>query len=910
MSPRELRQSAQLKMARGAFIDAIPDLQQLIEYLGDSKRTAVIASLEIIYFNLGLCHFFIGQFEESEEVLNTYLRRYPRGAKSHLASIYIADSLRFRNRLSQAVRAYRETLRRYEYSLTNDLKADIYSAIARCHLAEGKWREAIEPLQQVYLRAADFVRVNWAATLLCTAYFKDLDIEKIYPLVPALLRPNSFASRSVAFNLAALEAGDLLFADERYRDALWVYRMVYPHDLVMIRAEEYLTLLQRQAERESEGLTDPRRLMRLQESIGEIEEEINVLSQTENYDLELYFRLARGYMELMRYWEGREIFLYLYETAEEPEAEEALYLAFQCSAQIQPWSRAYELGEQYMERYPAGEFFDALTLAMGYMYAKEKDWPRVIAHLTRTLEMRPRHESRADCMFLLGYATFMEERFEESVQWLGRIRAEFPASDLIPPATYWTGMALMFDRNYEEAAREFNLVLEDHPGSLYVEDSAFRLAVCYYGMSEFEKAEARLAVFVQAYPESKLMSEAAMMQGDVAGAMGKLDEAVRFYQQSMSYEVDNIEYYNHCAFQAGRILHDNEDYEALRAHFNRYIERDVEGSNIPQAVYWIGVALWNSGEQEGALRYYREAVERFGGDPGAIGVDMILDEWVGRTRRSSAEEAENAWKEMRDALAQAVREGRATMALRLRRVLLFDPGLREAARQRILESLLNESYLPVASPAVLQTMLDASVERRNMEFAVKVARYIVRAFAETDYALDARMMLARYAVERAAATEDASARAALREEAILHLGVISEVYASSGEAGEALILMGRLYLEQRQYEKADDAFKAVLGVRAWRNLWPEALYGRGECAFEQRRFDVASAYYERIYVLYGHYTSWAARAYLRRAECLRRLHRPAKAREVLAEMLANENLGGEPEAAEAREMIRRLEERT
>jgi hypothetical protein len=337
-TPKELRQEMDARMSAGEYLDAIPAIEQLIVYLGESKDPGIRASMEIVFFNLGLCHFFSGQLGESEQGFRNYLKKYPRTVRSGYAAVYIADCQRFQGNLSKAMASYKDAVRSYRFR--GDMIADIYSAIARIHLLEDEWEEAIRPLKIVYLKAPDFLRRNWAATMLATAYFKTLDIDNIYPMTPFLLRKNSFASRSVASNLAALEAGDDLFAQELYRDALWIFRMVYPYDSVMVKAEEYLEWLELEAERVRKDLTDPRRLMRLQAQIGELEEELKALEQIPNYDVELFFRIARGYMEMMRYWEGRELFLYLHGITQDRESEEALYLAFVCSSNLLPWDRA------------------------------------------------------------------------------------------------------------------------------------------------------------------------------------------------------------------------------------------------------------------------------------------------------------------------------------------------------------------------------------------------------------------------------------------------------------------------------------------------------------------------------------------------------------------------------------------
>jgi len=55
--------------------------------------------------------------------------------------------------------------------------------------------------------------------------------------------------------------------------------------------------------------------------------------------------------------------------ADEELAEEVLYLAFTCSTQIDPWDKAFELGAEYMEQYPKGEYYDTVSLTMGQISA-------------------------------------------------------------------------------------------------------------------------------------------------------------------------------------------------------------------------------------------------------------------------------------------------------------------------------------------------------------------------------------------------------------------------------------------------------------------------------------------------------------------------------------------------------------
>jgi TolA-binding protein len=905
-SVREIREKAFHCFAQGEFDAAIPEFEQLIQIFSESKNDTIRMGMEQAYYNLGLCYFFTANFPASEKAFRSFLQKYPHAEHTSEAFVYIADCLRLEGKGADAIKAYYDALNRYEFG--PDLRTDIYYSIAQCHLMKDDWGAARSPLHKAFRWAPDSLRRNRAATLLATAYLKTLNLEKIYPMVPFLLQRDSLAARSIAFNMAAMEAGNSLFAEERYREALWVHRLVYPHDEVLVRTEAFLEFLQKRVEQEKRDLTDPRRLMRLQEWVGETEAEIKAMSEVEDYDVDLEYSIARGYMESGRYREGRELFLHLSVVGGKEKAEESLYLAFACSSRLLPWTRAYEIGRQYMEKYPAGQWYDELTLTMGQMYAKEQNWPAVIQHLDGVLQNRPNHQSAVDCLFLLGYAHFMEEQFDQSVARFRELRTRFPGTELLPGAIYWTAMALMFDSRYEEAAREFDELLSHHPDATYLEDAAFRRAICNYALGQFDTADERLDAFIKAHPASKLAAEAWMTRGDIAGAQAKIDDAVRDYQTAMEFPEDvlNIEHYNHCAFQTGQILFDAKKFKEAAAHYKRYLARNRSGSNLPLAVYWIGRTLIETGEPVGAARYYKDAVLQYGADRKQIGVDMILDEWVATTHKLPADQARGAWNELQQSLRAARNANDPVGTLRLTRVLMFHPDITPMEREQLLDKLLQPGNITNASPAVLETMLDGAMQRSQTNLAVSVAQDIVAEFTETDYALNARLFLARNNIARLRTAPPEQAKQ-LRDEAIKHLDVIRTVFASNEEAAEALLLLGRLYREDGNTDEADKCYESVLSVRTWGRFWPEALYGRGLCAEARKEFLKATAYYERIYVMYAKYRDWTAKAYLRRAECLHRLYEDNKARDTLQELLKADDLAQYPEYEQGRQLLAKLE---
>jgi TolA-binding protein len=890
-TPAEVQQAANKQLSIGNYIDAIPLLDQMVGWFAESDDSRIVGMMENVYFQLGMCHFILGHWSDSRTVFQTYLRKYKFGPRASQAAVYIGDAHRFEGALKEAIKAYKVCLDNYTYG--PDWKSDILIAMAKCYLAEEKWAEAAPLLLEVFRSAPDFHRRNWAASMLAVSYLKDMNVEKVYDMMPYLLHPQSYASHSVALNMAALEAGDNLFADEKFRDALWVYRIVYPHDVLIMNGTLQKERLEQKAIKLRKIPGQIRKLIQTQEEIGAVEQELKALDEIENYDSELGYRIARSYQESRRYRECRELYYNLYQNEIPNRAEECLYLAFFSSAQVPPWEEAVTIGKEYMGVYPAGEYYDTVSLSVGQMYANHQEWWNVINTLTNALVVSPKHSDIVECMFLIGYASFMEEDFTNSISWLTKMNKDYPGNDREADGTYWLGMSYLFNRQYEEALPNFDHLIQFFPDSQYVEDASFRSASCDYGLSVFDRAENKLLAFLDRYPASKLVSEAHLMLGDIAAAEGRLRLAVSEYQKVPLGDI-NIEHYNFSAFRCGEILAELKDYDGLIAHFDAYIDRKREGSNIPQALYWQGNAWWAKGEKERALAFYRRAVETFGKDRKALGVDLIMDEWVGKLRDAGEALAEQGWRDLRDLLRKATETKEYALMLRLQRLLLYDPKLSVADKATVRKNLFNPNNMPYASPAILDLILDENADATN-EIASAAANRIIEDFPETDSAIAARMFLAKANVVQGD-----------YDSAIRHLTIVREVFAASGEAAEAILMLGDIYLKTRKLDEADKAFSDVLGAKEWRPLWPEALYGRGQTAIAKRDYARAAAYFERIYVLYSGHRGWTAKAYVSRAECLIHLYEKQKAAEILNEMLSLSELSELPEAAKAKDLLAKL----
>ncbi|MCC5023203.1 MAG: hypothetical protein J6386_10650 [Candidatus Synoicihabitans palmerolidicus] len=96
-------------------------------------------------------------------------------------------------------------------------------------------------------------------------------------------------------------------------------------------------------------------------------------------------------------------------------------------------------------------------------------------------------------------------------------------------------------------------------------------------------------------------------------------------------------------------------------------------------------------------------------------------------------------------------------------------------------------------------------------------------------------------------------------------------------------------------------------VRQWRGAaWAEANYKIGLTHFEAGDYAAAFGFCQRVYVLYGGVTQWAAEVYVTSGRALEALDRSEDAVATDRELLAQESLRAEPAATVAAERLEAL----
>lgn len=879
MATGAIEQEAAFLVGSKKFGEAAPLLAELISRLAESTNPQIQTRLEGYRYFLGLGYVFSDNWPGAIEAFANFLGHHPKSNRVSKVRALYAEALMQGGQFTDAAEEYKTLLAAH---LPDTERISLLEKLAFSLMRGGKSSDAIPVLLDLLQRSRHEKQREQSVVLLAQAYIESNQAAKVIELLPKLLTRAPRARLNIDFNLALLNGGDKMFAAEQYVLALLFYHLTLPPRQMIEwseRLEESL-LGERDAAIQS---SQYERVANINRQIQETQAARAMIEEMKDFSEEHKMRLAQTYFSSQRFYEALWTFWDLFKKYPKSRmAEDSCFGAFSLAGQLDQDAKAKEAGLHYMEAFPEGKYWEDVSMQLGQVFMRNKEYPMAIAFFTEVLSTRPEHSQRDHLLFLLGFSQFQEEMFAEARANFQTLRQEYPQSKYQPEAHYWTGMTYLFEGNYPEALDVFDTFLaDDSSGPLRI-DAAFRRAVCLYALERYPEAAAALSTYVREYPVSAVTPEAYNLLGDSLGAIGRLEEALAAYRKVEDTAARQSQT-DYATFQVGRIFEELEQFDEMEKWFDRYLKRYGTRGDHTQAVYRRGLALQEQGKTQEALDSYWESVKQYGNDPGAIGIDNILDTYVHQ------EDAKSLPDKLRSAIAEAERQEQRSLALRLHRVLAtVDEGASPP--------VVKEEDLALASPAV-QLWIGKLSEKSERHLSESAYKAILKDYGRTQWAPAAWLQLARLAFAEMDWKSASEASEQARNIAPLDM-----------TAAEATMLLGDISFAQKEYPTAIARYEEVLQVKDWRGaLWPESLYRIGESLLAEGRNKEAYAYFQRIYVLYAHYTDWTARAYLQCVEISQELGLKGDAMRTLGEMLGNDSLRTTKEYATAEQRLKDLQ---
>jgi TolA-binding protein len=878
----ELEKQAAFMVGAQKYVEGVPLLNELVNRLGESKDPQTQAKVEGFRYFLGLGYVFSDNWEGAATAFQNFLKFHPKSNRSRRVLELYGDTLSQTKRYAEAAEQYKKLL---EFKMTDLESFPIWEKLASCHMRDHKWSEAVPVLLTMLQKSRTEAQREQAVVWLAQSYIESDQGSKVIELLPDMLTKAPKARLSIDFNMALLNGGDKMFAAQQDLLALLFYNLVLPPGRLLEANQKLEADLVRQRNQviktgQLELVVDINR------RIEDLQSERALLEQTPDFSEDLLMRIAQAYFGSNRFYEAFWTYWKIYRDYPNGKlAEDSCYGAFALAGQLEQDAKAKEAGLKYMGSFPDGKHWEDVSLQLGQIFVRNKEYATAIEYYTELLKSKPEHTYKDQILYMLGFSQFQKSRFPDSRQTFQTLSRDFPESDKASAALYWVGMTYLFEDNYKDSLDAFNRFTEKSTDGKLYEDASFRKAVCLYGFENYPLAAEKLEGFLKEFPVDALTPEAHTLLGDCYGATGDLDKALDHYKQVEESAVKQSQI-DYAALQIGRIYEQLEQFKEMEDWFERYLEKYGINGDYTQAIYRRGFAQQAQGRSKDALDTYWHAIEKYGNDPKAMGIDIIIDAYCEEYRGLNGSQPLDL---IRAAALTATEEKERTRALRFERALA-EMNAPDAP------SVLAPADIALASPAVLLWMAQGAA-KTDPALAESAARAAIDNFGPTQWTGEAFLRLGNFAFEK---------RDWNQAESAFNNAIKSSPMNMT--AARAMIRLGDVQFAEARYDEAIKRYEQVLQVKEWKGeLWPEALYMIGESLRTQGKEKEAYAYYQRIYVLYPHYKEWTAKAYLRCAEISEKLGLKEDAMRTLGEMLANQSLRSTSEYVSAEKRLKELQ---
>lgn len=891
---------AERRLSEGNYEEALPALEEALsrtKNLTDEEGRKIAQTCR---FEIARIYYHLGDISTGMGYIEAYLDNTPR-PQERRALAMLAQGFFEVSDWDKIIELYQRLL---DYSdLDKEVLFNMNLLAGQAYFKKGEYESCLEPLRYAEKHTRDD-RIKGVCQIMVARALVELENwEQLYAWI---LRINRTDRRyDISLNLTLMKGAKRLYEEGEYLNALYLYRMVLPREILIEFAEKRIARLQSQITGANSDLENKQ----MQNEVDGIKAAVKTLKELAPYEQEVTFRIGQIYSDVQRYWEGFVLFDKLYREGPNTEIGEAAALqSVMMFYAVKEYDRAEARILKYLDEKPDGLYARTMLSLMIRDNLERKNFVKVI-QLRKYVDGIPLKEKdinekmlQADLHYMLAFAYLQLTKPREAGEQFGIVLDKYPDSQQVSDALYYRGMSFMFQADYEKALadfKEYQTRYED--GDLY-SDSVFREAVCLYGMGRIEETEETFTMFIDKYPSHSVVSEAYSMRGDIeASKEASIDDPLTLDRAQTDYRkaIDTARIplqASYPAFQAAKVYKMESKWQEIIDLMQYYMNRWEDMADVAEAIYWIGQGQIQLGQlHEEAIPSYIKTIIRFGDDPQRQGVDKIITELVNiADTHLTADE--------RDELAVRVKvqltlidDDQDVLHLRLQvaQALLEGEDIAMALAADKMESLED---LSITTPGSLSLMCDVAVNTGNIAQMKRLSDYFIGNFEGSE------LLWKAYQAQVLALMEEKDYQGALAaiEEAQGQFGVEPFMGWAQIQKGKARYAMG-------DFEEAEKEYNMALNVPPWRGpVFAEAMYGMGECRMATSDFEGAHGFFQRTYLLFKAYDNgdWAAKGYLAAADCLEKLGRRDDAVQTLKAMLNDEYCSDNEAANTVRKMLK------
>lgn len=701
-------------------------------------------------------------------------------------------------------------------------------------------------------------------------------------------------SQIAAFQMLALGLGAEFLEAGELRKSIAVFQRIPRRTRILELQDARQKALENRLAIAKTDRSAAREVFDLERDLADVTRDRAALEKVPHFDSALRLRLATAFQKMDRFREAALIMDdMLASMPPDPVVESASVNLVQCWSTIRRWPDAIAAADRFEKSFPDSAQLPLVLFLKAQALSDNSDPARAAAAFESVFTRFPKHDIASRAFFLRGFNFLLADDNASAIASFEAFPKKFPNDPLAESVAYWRAMAYSLDKQHTEARGFFAAHIKNYPEGRYLAEARYRKAYCAQSLRDHETAIKELRQYLKLHDGHAQNSEAKVLLGDALYATGQIEEGTAAF---LSIPPEDTKFFEEGWFKVGKALRAQEKLPELRAHMERFRAEHPGSPRVAEAVYWLGWAWTQEGEPGKATEAYLSALRELGDMPEARAVEDLIagiikfDGKTGggeplletfRTLRRDADANNKTHLALRMVWAQALMFRRSEPAL-------ADAMLAEAAiRLRVQQT----------NPAIIADCADALTRQGNPAEGAKLFRELIRwnpRAAQKDRAL--------------AALGNEALRTGDRPAALEWFARLENETPGSPLLGAVLLEKAQLEMAAGDRDAAQQTFERLLARRAVpARTKAEALVAIGDMLLEAGRASLAIPYYQRVYVMYSRHSDFVARAYLGSGKAFEKLADPTAARKTYEEMLAQPEMEGRAESAEAKLRLQNLQ---
>jgi len=246
-------------------------------------------------------------------------------------------------------------------------------------------------------------------------------------------------------------------------------------------------------------------------------------------------------------------------------------------------------------------------IAEAYVALERQEEARTVA---RHLVNFTKGEQRQQAWYLIVSSYLDQAKGDDALREFTAIQEEF-GNDLpiAQMAGIGIGQVFLLEGRFDEALTQFQKNLEEYPNGDGVEEATRWKVTALYYLDRYEESLAAAEAALAAFPDSKFhpnflyfksLSEAGLEAFE--DGLATIDQVIQRYPEGTP-EFDTPD---DAFFQKAWMLTQMERDRDAVASFREFIDRFADSPLLPQAKYYLAVAMDAAGDQEGAFEVLRK----------------------------------------------------------------------------------------------------------------------------------------------------------------------------------------------------------------------------------------------------------------------------------------------------------------